>query len=134
MPRRSSIGAASAIAARAVAASRARMAARSSPASCTVAVGVGDDDVQPQVRRHGGRVEIGRPHGDPGDLGQRRGQRVDEPAVRLVRAGQRRPRDRLGQRDQLPADLLRQRAHERLDQLVAVARDLPVEAVVGRPG
>ena len=33
----------------------------------------------------------------------------------------------LGERDQGPADLLGQRAHERLDELAAVAGDLPVE-------
>ena len=51
MPRRSSIGAAAAIAARAVAASRARMRVEVVVGVVDGAVGVGDDDVHPQVGR-----------------------------------------------------------------------------------
>ena len=99
IPRRSSIGLASAMAALATLASRARMAVRSESASSTVAVGVADDEVHPKVGRELLGPERVGPHGDAGDVAQRRRQRVDQPTPRWsepVGGGGR----RLGGRDQ----------------------------------
>ncbi len=121
--------------ARAVAASRRLIAPRSSSASCTVAVGVGDDRVHPQVRRarRGGRTSSGLT-ATPRPRRSAVGEGVDEPAASGGAERGRAPRaivSAIGISS--PAHVLGQRAHQRADELGAVAGDLPVEPVVGHP-
>ena len=57
------------------------------------AVLVDDEHVDPQVRRNGRRVEVVAAHAHAADLGDRRGEGIDEAAARAARgAAPRRPR------------------------------------------
>ena len=72
------------------------------------------------------RVEVVAAYRHATELREHAGKGVDEPALRFAEPGGG-GSGGIGERDQGAASVLRQRAHEGLDELAAIARDLPVE-------
>ncbi len=95
-----------------------------------LAVVVGHDEVQPEVgvERLDGRTRRGDV--DAGHLGDDRREPIDQTTRRRAEAVEHGV-DGVGERDQLAADRLGERAHQLFDELVAVPGHLPVESVVG---